>query len=300
LNDTRILEIKVGITVLVGVTMLVLAIVWLKGITFKPNTFEISILFTNTAGLQIGDPVTVSGLRVGKVTDIALSRDSVLVSVSLSNSVRLKRDVSAVISSTDFFGGKKVEIWPGKDTLDFNTRGRLYGSREPDLTELTSQMREIAFDVKGTLERVDSVLTGLNYLVSDRSMTNSFRQAIYNLDSTTTRVKNIVNKSDARIDSLLLRLGQTTRSLRSLVEKTDARLDTAFTDALLVTRTLAGITTSLDSVLRQVQSGEGTLGKLVYEDDLYRRLDRASAQLDSLVMAVREKGLKLNVKLFGD
>ncbi len=300
MNDTRILEIRVGITVLVGVTMLVLAIVWLKGITFKPNTFEISILFTNTAGLQIGDPVTVSGLRVGKVTDIALSRDSVLVSVSLSNSVRLKRDVSAVISSTDFFGGKKVEIWPGKDTLDFNTRGRLYGSREPDLTELTSQMREIAFDVKGTLERVDSVLTGLNYLVSDRSMTNSFRQAVYNLDSTTTRVKNIVNKSDARIDSLLLRLGQTTRSLRSLVEKTDARLDTAFTDALLVTRTLAGITTSLDSVLRQVQSGEGTLGKLVYEDDLYRRLDRASAQLDSLVMAVREKGLKLNVRLFGD
>lgn len=300
MNETKILEIKVGITILTAVTMLVMGIVWLKGITFKPNTFEISILFPNTAGLQVGDPVMVSGMRVGKVTDISLEQDSVVVYVSVSNVIRLKSDASAVISSTDFFGGKKVEVTPGRDSVDYELRKRLRGSREPDITELTSQMRDIAFDVKGTLQKVDSVLVGLNGFVNDRSVTASLKAAIYNLDSTTLRVKSIVTKSDMRIDSLLNRLSMATRSFRLLMDKADTKLDTAFTNVTTLTRNITNVTASLDSIIDHVQSGEGNLGKLIYDDRLYMKLDVTATELDSLVRVIRDKGVKMNVKLFGD
>lgn len=192
MNDTRVLEIKVGITILVGMTLFVLGIVWLKGITFKPNTFETTIIFRNTAGLQIGDAVTVSGLKVGKVTDINLEADSVIVYVSLSNSVTLQADAAATITSVDFFGGKRIELTTGKSNKGFDLTKRLYGSREPDLTELTSQLREIASDVKGTLEKVDSVLIGVNSFVGDKSVIASLKKAVYNMDSTTAHLKLIV------------------------------------------------------------------------------------------------------------
>lgn len=300
MDDSKILEIKVGITVLVAVTLMVLGIVWLKGITFKPNTYEITILFPNTAGLQVGDPVMVSGLRVGKVTDIMLERDSVLVFASLSNAIKLKTDATAVISSADFFGGKKVEVMVGKDSIAFGGKSVIRGQREPDITELTSQMKDIALDVKGTLQKADSVLVGLNGFINDRSVTNALKSAIYNLDSTTARVKSLVVRSDLRIDSLLTRLGLATRGFRVLIEETDLRLDTTFANASVLTKHITSATASLDSILNHVQSGQGSLGKLIYDDRLYERLDVTATELDSLVRVLRDKGVKMNVKLFGD
>ncbi len=300
MNDTRVLEIKVGITILVGMTLFVLGIVWLKGITFKPNTFETTIIFRNTAGLQIGDAVTVSGLKVGKVTDINLEADSVIVYVSLSNSVTLQADAAATITSVDFFGGKRIELTTGKSNKGFDLTKRLYGSREPDLTELTSQLREIASDVKGTLEKVDSVLIGVNSFVGDKSVIASLKKAVYNMDSTTAHLKLIVNKSDLKIDSILTRLATSTKVLRNVVQKTDVRLDTTFDNIALVTSNIERVTSSLDSIVNQVRSGEGNLGKMIYDESLYLRLNNAAAQFDSLVTIVRQKGVKVDIKLFGD
>lgn len=300
MNDTKVLEIKVGITILVGLTLFVLGIVWLKGITFKPNTFQTTIVFRNTAGLQIGDAVTVSGMKVGKVTDIDLESDSVIVSVSLSNSVTLQSDVSATITSVDFFGGKRIELNTGRSDKPFDKSNRLHGMREPDLTELTSQLREIASDVKGTLEKVDSVLIGVNSFVGDKSVITSLKRAVFNLDSTTSRLKLIVNKSDSKIDSVLTRLAASTKILKTVIEKTDVRLDTTFDNMTHVTSTIEHVTASLDSIVAKVRRGEGNLGKMVYDESVYLRLNNATAQFDSLITLIRQKGIKVDLKLFGD
>ncbi|MBL7995439.1 MCE family protein [bacterium] len=300
MNDTKVLEIKVGITILVGLTLFVLAIVWLKGITFKPNTFETTIVFRNTAGLQIGDAVTVSGLKVGKVTDIELEADSVIVSVSLSNSVTLQFDASATMTTVDFFGGKRIELNTGRSNKPFEKSKRLYGVREPDLTELTSQLREIASDVKGTLEKVDSVLIGVHSFVGDKSVIASLKKAIFNLDSTTARLKNIVNKSDTKIDSILTRLATSTRILRTVIAKTDVRLDTTFDNMSHITASIENVTSSLDSIVSKVRRGEGNLGKMVYDESVYLRLSNAAAQFDSLITLIRQQGMKVDLKLFGD
>jgi phospholipid/cholesterol/gamma-HCH transport system substrate-binding protein len=300
LNDTKVLEIKVGITILVGVIMLVMGIVWLKGITFKPNTFQVSIVFNNTSGLQIGDGVTVSGMRVGKVSDIVLESDSVVVVVNLSNSVNLKTDASAIISSVDFFGGKRIELFSGRSDQAFDKQSKLHGIREPDLTELTSQFRDIAVDVKGTLQKVDSVLIGVNGFIGDKSVMASLKKAIYNLDSTTSRVKLIIDNSEYKIDTVLSRLSSSTKTFKALLEKTDGHIDTAFGNVAAVTKTVVRITASLDSISNKIQRGEGTLGKMIYDDSIYKKLDHATAQIDSLLTAVRQKGMKINVKLFGN
>lgn len=280
--------------------LLVLGIIWLKGITFKPNTFEIKILFPNTGGLQAGDPAMVSGLRVGKVTDIQLSGDSVLVFVSLSNSIQLRSDVTGQISSSDFFGGKKVDIFPGKSDRKYEGGSLIRGQREPDITELTSQLRDIAIDVKETLVKVDTVLVGISGIVNDKSFAISLKQTMKNLEKTTEKISSIADKSDAKIDSMLTRLSGASRSFRMLVDKTNGKIDTTFTNVVEITRTVSHLTNSLDSIVTVVERGEGSLGKLVHDDQLYLRLDQTVTELDSLVRSVRDRGMKVNVKLFGD
>lgn len=300
MNESKILELKVGITILVGLILLMLSIVWIKGITFKPNTYNVTILFSNTAGLQAGDPVNISGMKVGKVIDLDLIGDSVEVTVSISNSVVLKSNASAVISSVDFFGAKKIEIVPGTGDQLFDRKQRLIGTREPDLSELTSQFRDIGQDIKITLKSVDSVLYALNSVVGDRNFTNSLKRVAHNLDTTTTRIKTIVAKSDMKIDSTFNRITLMLRSYRQLADNADIHMDTTFHDVRAITRQIAGVTASLDSIVKAVQSGEGNLGKMVYDQSIYNKLDHAVTQMDSLVSMVRRKGMKVDVKLFGD
>ena len=289
-----------GITILTAAVLFVMGIVWLKGISFKPNTFEAQIVFKNTTGLQIGDAVTRSGFKVGKVTDIVLEEDSVVVYASLSNNVNLRKDASARITSVDFFGGKRIEINPGKSSTAFDVESPLYGTREPDITELTAQLRAIAEDVRGTLDKVDSVLININGIVGDKSVVTSIKRAVYNLDSTTVYVKRIVAKSDSKIDSSLSRLMQSTRMLRALVEKSGDRLDTAFASVRLVTNTIAHTTATLDTIVSKVRSGEGNLGKMIYDESIYDRLESATVKFDSLLNVLHQKGFKVDVKLFGD
>ncbi len=300
MNEHKILELKVGITIFAGLIILVISIIWLKGITFKPNTYDVTIVFKNTAGLLAGDPVNVSGLKVGKVMDIDLEGDSVITVASISNSVKLKMDATAIISSVDFFGAKKIEMIPGIDTQPFDIKTRMKGSREPDLSELTSQFRDLGADVKITLKYVDSLLISTNAIVGDRSFAQSMKKIIYNLDSTTSIFKNIVIKSDTKLDSTYLRLTQTIRGLKSLVEKTDTRFDTTFVDVKKISGQILKVTSQMDSILLDIRQGEGNIGKMIYDESLYSKLDHAISQLDSLVSVVRKKGMKVDVKLFGD
>ena len=46
--------------------------------------------------------------------------------------------------------------------------------------------------------------------------------------------------------------------------------------------------------------GEGNLGKMVYDETLYLRLNNTAAQFDSLITIIRQKGMKVDIKLFGD
>ncbi len=300
MNENKILELKVGITIFAGLIILVFSVIWLKGITFKPNTYNVTIVFRNTAGLMAGDPVNVSGLKVGKVMDIDLEGDSVITVISISNSVRLKKDATAIISSVDFFGAKKIEMVPGNDPADFDIKTRMKGTREPDISELTSQFRDLGTDVKITLKYVDSLLISTNAIVGDRSFAQSMKKIAYNLDSTSSRMKAIMVKTDTKLDSTYLRLTQTIRGLKNLVEKTDTRFDTAFTDVKKISGQILKVTTQMDSILFDIRQGEGNIGKMIYDESLYTKLDHTISQLDSLVGLVRKKGMKVDVKLFGD
>ncbi len=300
MNEHKILELKVGITIFAGLIILMISIIWLKGITFKPNTYNVRIVFDNTAGLMVGDPVNVSGVKVGKVIDIDLESDSVVTIVSISNSVRLKKDATAIISSVDFFGAKKIEMLLGSGREDFDLASRMIGKREPDLSELTTQFRDLGTDVKITLKYIDSLLISTNAIVGDKSFAQSLKKIASNLDSTSSKLKAIVAKSDNKFDSTYIRLTQTLRGLRTLVEKTDTRFDTTFTDVRQITGQALKVTKQMDSIFADIRQGEGNLGKMIYDESLYTKMDHTIAQLDSLVALVRKKGMRVDVKLFGD
>ena len=119
MKNQRRTEIRVGITVLAGIIVFLWILGWAKNFSLTPTDNTVKVQFTNTAGLEIGDPVTVNGVRKGFVEDIAIKGEKVVVTMKVSNDVALKEDADFAVSMLDLMGGKKVEVNPGSSNTPF-------------------------------------------------------------------------------------------------------------------------------------------------------------------------------------
>lgn len=87
------------------------------------GTYRLSALFDNIAGLKVGDPVIISGVKVGTINDIALDNKLYRAKVyfSVGQNIKLSVDTAARISSESLLGGKYLELQPGGDDADLKT-----------------------------------------------------------------------------------------------------------------------------------------------------------------------------------
>lgn len=110
-------KIKLGIFVTLGLAVLILAIYFIgeKQLLFK-NTFRLTGVFKNVAGLQAGNNVRLSGINIGTVENISLVSDTtVRVDIVIDESSRkfIKKDAIATIGSEGLIGNKVLVINPG-------------------------------------------------------------------------------------------------------------------------------------------------------------------------------------------
>ena len=120
MKNERKTEIKVGITVVFGLIILLWIFGWAKNFSLSSNSFIIKVKFDNVSGLEVGDQVTVNGMRKGFVQDMEVGPNNVLVELSIEKDIVLKEDATFAVSMLDLMGGKMVEVFPGKSEKDFD------------------------------------------------------------------------------------------------------------------------------------------------------------------------------------
>ena len=80
------------------------------------STFQISGIFKDISGLQVGNNVRFSGINVGVVEDIQQVTDStVKVDMQIDEHTRkfMKKNAKAIIGSDGLMGNKIISILPG-------------------------------------------------------------------------------------------------------------------------------------------------------------------------------------------
>jgi phospholipid/cholesterol/gamma-HCH transport system substrate-binding protein len=112
----RILETVVGFAVLL-VTLIFADYVYNRSGWKKIDGFTLTAKFNKIDGLAEGTDVKMSGVRVGKISKIAIDPKSfmAIVTFSVSKDIKLPKDSSASITSDGLFGGKYLSLIPGGD-----------------------------------------------------------------------------------------------------------------------------------------------------------------------------------------
>jgi phospholipid/cholesterol/gamma-HCH transport system substrate-binding protein len=131
-------DIFVGIFVLAGAICLgYLAIRLGKVELFGATGYVVYADFSSVAGLKVGDPAEIAGVRIGKVESLGLVEDRARVTLRLDPNVQLHDDVIASVRARGLIGDKFVLITPGASDNIIPPGGRIRETESPqDITDL--------------------------------------------------------------------------------------------------------------------------------------------------------------------
>jgi phospholipid/cholesterol/gamma-HCH transport system substrate-binding protein len=288
-------EVGVGALVLAGLTLFVIGLFWFSGRSITHKGVTAHVLFTNVAGLKEGDPVMVSGVKVGRVAHVGFERvGRVTVTLELSGEVRPRADAAASIASLDFFGAKFVDYIPGTKDEFLPASSSIVGTKSRDLTDIAA----------GVATRANELLGNATGLVSEQLATD-----IHNTLIATQR--GMAALSDVTEGPLVHQSTETLASLERVMARIDTllgnanvkqaglRVDTLTTNLQRLTTQLAQSTVSLNQLMDRMNRGEGTLGKLATDTLLYGDIHKTLDALTNLLNDLRERpGRYLTVKVF--
>jgi phospholipid/cholesterol/gamma-HCH transport system substrate-binding protein len=298
-------EARIGIVVSAAVVIFVGGVLFLRGVDLRSRQYSLNVYYPNVNGLQTGDKVTVAGLAIGHVESMSLVGHRIAVNLSLQTKVHLPRDSKALLKSETIMGGKFIEITPGTDKAILQNGDSLSGQYEADLSELTATLAPITSNVLGILENVNSTF--------DESTRKRIKGIIVDLGRSSAQLQRVIHAEGTHLETAVEDFAVFSRDLSHFARTMDtmaveqrANVDASMTSLRLVSdhaervsTNLEYTTQSLNSVLAKLNSGKGTLGKLIHDERLYDDIDSLSVGLNALVRDLKENpGRYVRIGLF--
>ncbi|MDP3831875.1 MAG: MlaD family protein, partial [Ignavibacteriaceae bacterium] len=200
MKNERKTEIKVGITVTLSLILFIWIFGWAKNFTFSSDRRIVQVEFENTAGLEIGDQVTVNGVRKGFVDDVKNIGNKVRVSSSLDHDVALKSDAVFGIIMLDMMGGKKVEIKPGSSNQNLDYSVIQSGIFYADIPEMVAMLGSLDKQLPEIMSEIKTSLNSLNGYLTDQKMSGEIKSTITNLSDITIQMKKLIEDNKRNLD----------------------------------------------------------------------------------------------------
>ncbi len=287
-----------------GILAFIFGLSYLKSSSIFENTKILYAVYDHVGGIQSGTQVTINGVVVGNVTGIKFKDDRFqsVVTFSVDEGYEFSKNSSAEIYDTGIIGGKGVQIHPVFDGAPMAKSGdTLKSSTKPGITALVQEkLTPLQLKVEGAVSHADSLLMNVNDVLDDRTRVE-LRQSIAGLNQMISSFKSSADKLNILLEA---NKGQLDRSLKN-VDKITANF--AMLSDSLANSGLAGTVANfqktvsrLNAVLGKIEQGEGSLGKLANDDELYKNLTEASRQLELLLQDFRLNPKRyVNVSVFG-
>ena len=300
MKDQRKTDIKVGLTVIVSILLFIWILGWAKNFSLNSNRSGITIKFQNVAGLEIGDNVTVNGVRKGFVDDVVLKSDFVLVKVSLEPNIDLRKDAVFSIMMLDLMGGKKVEILPGNASDKLDTKQLQNGSFSADVPSVMVMIGKLENELPQMFKQVNTTLSSLNEYLGDKNLQSDVKASASNLVAISVQLKDIINENRNQIKLLTSNSAELTSEARDFFAANKESLHTTINDVSALIKKTDTFISKLDALVAETKDQKNTAGRLLYDDKLFSDLKETLGNVKELIKVLTEqlKNEGVNVDLF--
>ena len=284
-------ELKTGVIVLIIIALSFWGFNFLKNRNLYDKTRTFYAEYSNVQGLAPKSPITINGLKVGSVSDITFhpSKKGVLVAhLNLTDDIQFSVNSIAQIYSPDFISGKSLKINIALDEDEIARNGdTLIGEVDSGIMGMINeQIAPLQSKVESFVVHTDSVMQNINGLM-DAQNQNNIKESLESLNSILKRLKHTagyvdsIAREDGKLDSIMDNANKAMYNFSVISDSIKAANLGA---------TVAELQYSLESfnmILDSVKTGNGTMGKLMQDEELYNNLANASKELEELLREVK-------------
>ncbi len=318
-------EFLVGLLVLGGLAVVIGGALWLSGTRIGNRDELHTVRFASVGGIKVTAPVTLRGVRVGRVQVIRLADNGwVEADLRIDPGVQLPAKPVVIGAASSLFGEWEVTIVGAEQPQDDpNVRQMLAaaakpggkewpGATLPDVGQLTAQASRIAGDIAALTGRVQNVF--------DTNAVIELRQSIKDFSAVTNKLSQFTSTQTLRLNRVTGGIETTTVALTSASANARdvlARLDSATSNGQLKGLVSNAETTTVDvrkaaadlralmasarssegnllhalqvadTLLSRIQAGQGTLGRLAADSSLYVETTGTMRELHQLITDIR-------------
>ncbi|HEV2719595.1 MAG TPA: MlaD family protein, partial [Thermoanaerobaculia bacterium] len=288
---------KVGAFMLVILGILAFFILRIEDVKISrtSNFKKVTAVFDSVAGLDRQSAVRVAGVRVGKVTKIDLRPDGKAeVEMQIDKDVQLHANAKAHVANLGLLGEKYIEIDPGTPNQPIISETKevtIPGTQPATIDQVTDQISAIATDVKAITE-------SLRASIGTPTGQAQLQDIVANVDNITKQVRELIAANRTNVDATMKNAEAITAQLRTQIPRlaesiervagamsttvNENRSDVHHTIENLraLSADLKTTSENLGAITTQVRSGQGTVGKLLYDDETVKRLNTALASVE--------------------
>jgi phospholipid/cholesterol/gamma-HCH transport system substrate-binding protein len=279
----------IGLLVVVAAVVFTWGFFFLLGEPVLTKGNRVFVVLDNGVGLKRGDRVQLQGVAIGTVREVLLAPShGVSVELRLTDGIKLAADTRALVRG-DVFGAHTVDLLPGTAIVKLESGDTIRGLAAAPLPQVASELSEQA---RSILSSTDSLLSPST--VADMRATAA-----------------ILPATAQEMRGAFIELHKAAASLRiSSQDLEGAHTGPALTKALgqveQSARALTGAANSMErslnsmaSVMGKIDSGRGTLGRLVNDSTLYRDMQEAMREMKALAVDIRTNPKRyVNIKVF--
>lgn len=302
MKNERKTEIRVGLTVLVGILVFIWILGWAKNFSIKSNEHVVKVRFTNVSGLEIGDQVTVNGLRKGYVKEMIDEPNNVLVELAIENDVQLKEDASFAISMLDLMGGKKVEVFPGSSTTSYDNSKISEGKFYADVPSVMSLFGSVQDDLVTVLKDVKVSLHSLNKYLTDDKLSADVKKSMTNLSLLTEKLNVMLSENRNDLRSLTQNAVELTETSNKLLSSNKENIDQLFVDLKIVVQKSDTLLSDLNNLTKETMNQQNNVGKLLYDENVINDLKQTLKQVNELtsilIDQLKNDGVNVDANIF--
>jgi len=296
-------EIKTAILVISSILLFFWGYSFLKGKNLFDTNKKLYVVYENVAGLESSAPVTLNGLKIGKVNSISINPDGkLLVELQISTDFPISKSSIAEIYDSGLVGGRQISINLNlEDKSEAASGDYLKASSKLGLTDaLAVQIEPLKDKIEKLLENANILFENVNDILDEKAKAN-LQNTISELNSTMTEFSGASKNLNQLLATNKSKLDHTFTSLDKTVSNFEVISDSLANANLGKTvKNLEKTLANVDKLLADMEQGNGTMGKLMKDEAMYNNFTKASSELELLLQDLRLNPTRyINVSVFG-
>ena len=297
-------EIKTAILVIASILLFIWGYSFLKGRDLFTNYKTFYVEYESVEGLAKSAPVTLNGLIIGKVNNIAIDENTgrLLVELQLKTDFPISKSSIASIYEPGFIGGKQIAIYPNFNDKTLAVDGqKLQGEVKSGLTDkVGDQLAPLQEKFEKLMTNTDKLVSGINNVL-DKSGQENLRISLAELSKTVEQfhkaslsMNTLLDDNKAQIKGVVTNFNKISGNFSQISDSLNKA------DLGKTIKNLNNTLAKVDIIVSGLESGKGSMGKLLQDEAFYENIKATTKELELLVQDIRLAPTRyVNVSLFG-